>query len=64
MKRDTCAKCGAIGEYRHDVGMFLCGSCAFDESFKSSSKSKGAKLLFKKYAGGAEEEPKPTGGAA
>jgi len=62
VKRDTCAKCGAIGEYRQDVGIFLCGACAFDEAFERGESV--ARVLFKKYADGAEEEPKPTGGAA
>jgi hypothetical protein len=65
VKRDTCAKCGAIGEYRQDVGVFLCGSCAFDEAF-AAEESEGARALFKKYgeAAGAELSRRPTEGGA
>jgi len=65
VKRDTCAKCGAIGEYRQDVGIFLCGSCAFDLAF-AAEESEGAKRLFKKYGDAAHEElsRRPTDGGA
>jgi uncharacterized Zn finger protein (UPF0148 family) len=62
MTGKTCEKCGAPGEYRQDVGSILCGSCAFDAAFERGESD--TRKLFKKYADGADEEPKPTGGAA
>jgi hypothetical protein len=63
VSRGTCEKCGAPGEYRQDIGSFLCGSCAFDAAFERAESE--PRRLFKKYGNSPAGEPaKPTGDAA